>query len=255
MVGPAWRDRRIAVAVAVLAAGGYGLLAAWWTPRGPVTTSQAVAAIVIGGLVGAAAGVVLRPRWAMPLGPVVFMAVFEAARVGTDGPMVDGIHPGTTYGLVAFVLGRGLQAVLVLVPMLLGAILGAAAARRLAEDDPGRGGWSRSGLWTRRVATALLVLGLLGLTVAILRPAGTEQILGPDGEPGSGGVAELTRVAVGGHDLAMMIRGTDVGNPVLRYLAGGPGGTDIERCAGTGSCWNRISRPRPSTSVAPGRQP
>ncbi|WP_433790824.1 alpha/beta fold hydrolase [Actinoplanes sp. CA-252034] len=227
VLGSAWRDRRIAVAIAALAAGGYGLLAAWWTPRGPVTTSQAVAAIVIGLLVGAFAGVVLRTRWSMVLGPVVFMAVFEFARMGTAGPMVDGIHPGSTYGLVAFALGRGLHAVLTLVPMLLGAVLGAAAARRLAGDVPVRGGWSRSGLWTRRVVTVLLVVGLLGLTVAILRPAGTEQILGPDGKPGGGSVAELTRVPVGGHDLAMMIRGADVGNPVLLYLAGGPGGSDI----------------------------
>ncbi|WP_158319546.1 alpha/beta fold hydrolase [Actinoplanes xinjiangensis] len=227
MVRPAWRDRRIAVAVAVLAAGGYGLLAAWWTPRGPVTNSQAVAAIVAGVLVGAVAGVVLRSRWAMLLGPVAFMVVFEVARMGTVGPMVDGIHPGSTYGLVALVLGRGLHAVLALVPMLLGGVLGAAAARRLAGDALVRGGWSKSGLWTRRVVTALLVVGLLGLTVAILRPAGTEQILGPDGKPRGSSVAELIRVPVGGHDLAMMIRGADIGNPVLLYLAGGPGGSDI----------------------------
>ena len=44
-LGLVWRDPRIAVGVAVLAAGGYGLLAAWWTPRGPVTTSQAVAVL------------------------------------------------------------------------------------------------------------------------------------------------------------------------------------------------------------------
>jgi proline iminopeptidase len=106
--------------------------------------------------------------------------------------------------------------------------IAAATARRLDGDIPApKRWWSRSGLWTRRVITVLLVVGLLGLTAVILRPASTEQLLGDDGRHGSGGGAELTRGAVGGHDLAMMIRGADVRNPVLLYLAGGSGGTDI----------------------------
>jgi hypothetical protein len=70
-LGPVWRDRRIAVAVAgaVASAGGYGLLAAWWTPRGPVTTSQAVAASGVSLVVGVVKGLVLRSRWALLLGP------------------------------------------------------------------------------------------------------------------------------------------------------------------------------------------
>jgi len=32
VLGPVWRDRRIAAATAATVAGGYGLLAAWWTP-------------------------------------------------------------------------------------------------------------------------------------------------------------------------------------------------------------------------------
>ncbi|MET0415037.1 MAG: alpha/beta hydrolase [Actinoplanes sp.] len=208
-------------------AAGYGLLAAWWTPRGPVTTSQAVAAIVISVIVGFLTGLVLRSRWAVLLGPVTFMAVFELARMGTAGPMVDGIHLGSTYGLVAFALGRGLHAILALLPMLLGAVLGAAAARRLDGDVPVRGGWSRSGLWVRRTGVALLGVGLLALTAAIIRPAGTEPILATDDKPGSSSVAELARVTVGGHDLAMMIRGDNTANPVLLFLAGGPGGSEI----------------------------
>jgi pimeloyl-ACP methyl ester carboxylesterase len=178
-------------------------------------------------IVGVVTGLVLRSRWALLLGPAAFMTVFELARMGTAGPMVDGIHLGSTYGLVAFALGRGLHAVLALVPMVLGALLGAAAARRLNGAQPVRGGWSKSGLWTRRTGIALLGVGLLALTVALIRPAGTEPILAADGEPGSGSVAELTRVTVGGHDLAMMIRGDNIANPVLLFLAGGPGGTEI----------------------------
>jgi proline iminopeptidase len=224
-LGPMWRARRIAVAVVAATAGGYGLLAAWWTPRGPVTTSQAVAAIGISVIVGILTGLVLRSRWALLLGPAAFMTIFELARMGTAGPMVDGIHLGSTYGFVAFALGRGLHAVLALAPLVLGAALGAAAARRLDGDVPGRGGWSKSGLWMRRTGIALLGVGLLALTVALIRPAGTDPILAADDGPGS--VAELTRVTVGGHDLAMMIRGDNIANPVLLFLAGGPGGTEI----------------------------
>jgi pimeloyl-ACP methyl ester carboxylesterase len=184
-----------------------------------------VAAIAISVIVGAVTGLVLRSRWALLLGPVTFMAAFELARMDTAGPMVDGIHLGSLYGFVAFALGRGLHAALALAPMLLGAALGAAAARRLDGDIPVRAGWSRSGLWVRRTGVALLGVGLLALTVALIRPAGTEPIVAADGKPGS--VAELARVTVGGHDLAMMIRGDDTANPVLLFLAGGPGGSEL----------------------------
>jgi pimeloyl-ACP methyl ester carboxylesterase len=79
-----------------------------------------------------------------------------------------------------------------------------------------------------RSAVALAaVLGLVLLAVAIARPASTDPILAADGEPLPGSVAELTEVEIGGRDLAMMIRGHDVEDPVLLYLAGGPGGTEM----------------------------
>ena len=40
-------------------------------------------------------------------------------------------------------------------------------------------------------------------------------------------LAELTTVPIGGHKQALMIRGRSIDNPVLLYLAGGPGGTDL----------------------------
>lgn len=61
----------------------------------------------------------------------------------------------------------------------------------------------------------------------IARPATTDPILGSDGEPLPGSIAELTRVEVGGHDLSMMIRGHSVEDPVLLFLAGGPGGSEL----------------------------
>lgn len=40
-------------------------------------------------------------------------------------------------------------------------------------------------------------------------------------------MAELTTVRLGGHDLGLMIRGTSTDNPVLLFMAGGPGGSEF----------------------------
>ena len=69
--------------------------------------------------------------------------------------------------------------------------------------------------------------GLLVLAGSVTRTATTPPIPGPDGGPLAGSVAELTRVDAGGHELSMMIRGRDVANPVLLFLAGGPGGSEL----------------------------
>ncbi|MFF0174001.1 alpha/beta fold hydrolase [Micromonospora profundi] len=227
VVVPGWWDRRIGVAAAVAAAGLYGLIAAWATPRGPVTTLNALLAIGAGLLVGVFAGLVMRSRWAMLLAPITFVAVFELARIATVGPLVDGLNLGSTYGIVAFVLGRGLHGVLTVLPMIIGVSLGVAAARGLDRGTQIRTGRASVGRWARAAVAGLAVLGLIALSVAVLRPAQTDAIVSADGEPMPGSVAELTRVPAGGHDLAVMIRGTSVDRPVLLYLAGGPGGSDI----------------------------
>jgi len=125
------------------------------------------------------------------------------------------------------VLGRGLHAVLALLPMLLGAVLGAAFARRLDGVRTDRHGWGRAALWSRRAVVGLVCVGLVALTAGLARPARTAPITAADGSPLAGSVAELRRIDAGGKSLAMMIRGRDVTNPVILYLAGGPGGSDI----------------------------
>jgi pimeloyl-ACP methyl ester carboxylesterase len=42
-----------------------------------------------------------------------------------------------------------------------------------------------------------------------------------------GSIAELTRVDVGDHELGLMLRGRSTDSPVLLFLAGGPGGTEL----------------------------
>jgi proline iminopeptidase len=160
-------------------------------------------------------------RWSMLVTPAVFVVVFELARLGVEGPTVDGIHLASTYGIIAFVLGRLVHGLLILAPMILGTIYGVWLAARLGRDPSaalGAVGWTFTGLAT---------LALIVIAGYIARPATTHPILGPDGEPLPGSIAELITVPIGGHDQALTIRGRSIENPVLLYLAGGPGGTDL----------------------------
>ncbi len=216
-------DRRVAAVVAVGAAAVWGLAAGWWTPRGPLTSGAGILTIIISLAVGAAAGLLLRSRWAIILAPVTFLVVFELSRLRVDGPMVDGVH-ASFYGAIALVTGRGFQGLVTLVPMALGAAVGVARARA-RRADPGSG--PRPSRWLRRSGAALVGLALVALTVGLARPAATAPITGADGEPLPGSVAELTTVRVGGHDLGVMIRGASADNPVLLFLAGGPGGSEL----------------------------
>ena len=216
-----WSDWRIGLAAVVILAVITGLVSAWLTPRGPVTTAQTLVTMVAALVVGIVAGVAMGNRWSMLIAPVVSVAVFELARLGVEGPTVDAIHLGSTYGIIAFVLGRFFHAIVALVPMVLGAAYGVWLASLLGREPAvrmGIFGWAVTGLTT---------LGLVALAVAFARPGGTPPIVGADGEPLPGSVAELTTVTLGGHEQALMIRGRSTDNPVLLYLAGGPGGTDL----------------------------
>lgn len=212
-----WTGVAVAIGVALVAAA----LAAWLTPRGPITAADALGSVVVALVVGGLAGFATGSRWSIVVTPLIFMAAFEVVRLPISGPTVDGIELGSTYGLIAFATGRVLHGLFVLLPMALGALHGVMLAHR-AGRPPGR----TVGLPTR-VLAGLLSLGLVGLGTAVAAPSTTAPILGPDGAPVPGSIAELTTVRVGGHDQALMIRGRSTTNPVLLHLAGGPGGTDL----------------------------
>lgn len=226
-LGPVWADRRIGLAAAVGFPALWGLLAGWWTPRGPLTTGEALWSIIVSLLVGGVAGLVWRSRWAMFASPITFAVVFELVRSGTDGPTVDGIET-SPYGLIAFVVGRGFHGLLSLFPLLLGAALGAGVARQLTEVLAGlSSGRDRIGTSGRRSVAVLASLALAALVAGLARPTSTAAIIGADGKEIPGSVTELTTVEVNGHDLTLMIRGRSVDNPVLLFLAGGPGGSEL----------------------------
>ena len=216
-----WSDWRIGLAIGVVLAVIAGLISAWLTPRGPVTTPQALVSMIVALVIGVGTGLVMGTRWSILVTPAVFVGVFELARLGVDGPTVDGIHLSSTYGIIAFVLGRGVHTLLVLVPMVVGCLYGHTLAACLGNDTAGALGIAT---W---FLTGAATLGLVALAVFIARPASTAPIVGPDGEPLPGSIAELIEVRIGGHDQSLMIRGRSVDSPVLLYLAGGPGGTDL----------------------------
>lgn len=216
-----WSDWRLSLAVTILMVAVFGLLCAWFMPRGPVTTSQALVSIVSSLFIGILAGFVMGTRWSMLITPVAFIFVFELARNGIKGPTVDNIILGSMYGVLAFSTGRLFHGVLVLAPMILGAVYGAWIASSVGKGhivSVGTFGWSITGLSS---------LAIILVVFLVAQPATTNPIINSGGEPISGSIAELISVPIGGHEQVLMIRGRSVDNPVLLYLAGGPGGTDL----------------------------
>jgi proline iminopeptidase len=222
---PLSMPRELALVIAVVIPAAWGALAGRWTPRGPLTTAEVLAAMAVGVIVGAVAGVVLRSRWAMVVAPAVFALAFELVRLGTDGPTVD--RPQlSAYGLLAFIVGRGFHGLVGLMPMALGAVLGAGAARRVERGDSPDARAGTPALMARRTVAAACAVGLVGLAMVVARPPSTPPILDAGGEPLPGSVAELTTVRAGDRQLGLMLRGASEDAPVVLFLAGGPGGSE-----------------------------
>ncbi len=198
----------------------FGLLSAWFMPRGPVTTAHALWSLGLSMLVGLALGYLSGQRHALLLGPLAYLLAFELARLPVRGPTVD-LPTGGVYGFIALATGRLFPALLTLVPLVAGATLGLALAARTGRAAPGAVGAPGA------IVAAAVTVGLAALAVVVARPASTAAIVGPDGGDVPGSVAELSRVVIGGHEQVLLIRGRDTTNPVLLYLAGGPGGTDL----------------------------
>src|SRR5690606_936527 len=158
-------------ALAFAAGAATGIAAGMLMPRGPVTTGQALA-LLLGCLAfGGAAGWVTRARWAILLVPAVHSLVFVLVRVGASGPTVDLPRFDDAFGVLAFLVGRGVYAVLGLLPLAVGAWLGADVSRRLAGEAVS---------W---LPPAMAVLPVAALAAWLLVPARTPSILGEDGEP------------------------------------------------------------------------
>lgn len=219
---PGRRAPAALVAVAVAALSGWATAVV--APRGPVTPGQVIGAVVAGFAVGVVAGYLLRSRWAILVAPAAFWVALELARIDVVGPTVDRPDLSTFIEVLVLVLGRGFHALVQVVPMMIGAAVGAGLARGAV---PARRGWGAAAVRGRRGVTVVLALALVALAVVLTRPGSTDPIVDAAGRPVPGSVAELATVTLGGHDQTVLLRGRDARAPVLLYLSGGPGQSDI----------------------------
>ncbi len=216
-----WQHRWWSLIITVGVTALLGVFIALTMPRGPATAVQALIVMVSSLAVGLLAGLVMRSRWAMLLAPIAYIIAIELARMNAVGPTVDAIRFDNTFSILAFILGRGFHGLVGLLPMVLGVEVGVQAARRLDGRTP------TGGRIIRWLPTAVLAILVIALAILVTQPASTPPILGADGEPLPGSIAELTTIDVNGSQQALMIRGYDVHKPILLYLSGGPGQSSL----------------------------
>jgi proline iminopeptidase len=212
-------DRRLATVAAVATSLFAGLLTSFFAPHGPTTAANALAVMALALLVGIVGGCLARSRWILVPLAGAYIVGAELGRLGVVGPTLD-IRFDNAYGIIALVITRGAHGLLAFLPMALGVPMGTALARRI--------GWSPPR--ARRqppVGSGLLGLGVAALAILVAWPAATPPVLGADGRPIPGSIAELATVHLGGTDQAVMIRAASPDKPVLLYLSGGPGQSDL----------------------------
>jgi proline iminopeptidase len=234
-----WARPVAGAATAITVAAIVGLASAVVMPRGPVTAGQGLLVMGSGLILGMVAGFAWPSRAAGFLTLVAYIASFELGCTNAVGPTVDAIRLDNTFGIIALILGRGLHGLLLGVPLVLGCKVGRALATRLTASVPS--GPFRRRRWTGGDAAllgleTLVTLGLAGL---IAWPASTPPVMGDDDRPIAGGIAELTTVRLGGEDQAVMIRAASPDKPVLLYLSGGPGQSDLALSRVLSSGWTR----------------
>ena len=156
----------------------------------------------------------------------------EITRIGAVGPTVDRPNLATFFGVLVLVLGRGFHILVQLVPMATGAAVGAGLARG-RRGPPRPRGLHAVLRWGRRGSpppSSSRCSHWAWCSPARARP---HRSWARTGAPVPGSVAELATVRLGGHDQTVLIRGRNATAPVLLYLAGGPGQSDLGYAAPT----------------------
>jgi proline iminopeptidase len=218
-------DWHAGLAVATLVAAIAGFATAYLMPRGPVVTANGLLVMATGLGIGLVTGLLVGRAWAIiPVGLAHLVAI-ELGRIDAIGPTLDIIRFDNMFGLMAIAFGRGLHGILLLLPMVFGTAIG---LRMRPRTRP-------LGL---PIGTALLGLATVGLAVVVAIPASTPPILGADGRPIPGSIAELAQVELGGAEQTIMIRAASPDNPVLLYLSGGPGQSDLGYSRPISSVWD-----------------
>jgi proline iminopeptidase len=190
-----------------------GFLTALTMPRGPVTAVQLWLVLISSLIIGLVGGLALRSRWAYLLLPLIYIVTIELTRLNVVGPTVDALRLDNPFGILALIVGRGFHGLVAFPPIWLGIGLGLA--------------WAQGQTPWRQPLLLLLALFVAGLAVLNAIPARTPPVLDADGNPVPGSIAELTHVRLGGQEQAIMIHGRSPDLPVLLYLSGGPGQSDL----------------------------
>ena len=210
----AWEHRWLGAASAAAIAGALALVSSVPMPRGPVTGGQGIAVILASVAVGMAAGYLMRSRWAMLIAPIAYLVAYELSRIGIAGASLDGFRLDNVYGVLALLVGRGFHGLLALFPMAVGAGIGVAIAR-----PPKRA--------IALIPTGILSVAVVALAVLVAIPGSTPPVRAADGAPVPGSIAELATVELGGQQQSILVRASDPDDPVLLYLSGGPGQSDL----------------------------
>lgn len=190
-----------------------GFLTALYMPRGPVTAAHLWLVLFSSLAIGLIGGLALRSRWAYLLLPLIYIVTIELTRLNVVGPTVDALRLDNPFGILALIVGRGFHGLVAFLPLWLGIGLGLAWAQ-------GQSAW-------RQPLLLLLALFVIALAVFNAIPARTPPVLDANGNPIPGSLAELTKVRLGGQEQAIMLHGRSPDLPVLLYLSGGPGQSDL----------------------------
>ena len=213
-----WRHRLRATALSAALSALLGLAVAQALPRGPATAVATLTVMVTSLVVGFIAGLTVRSRWvAVPIILTHILAV-EIGRLDVAGPTVNGLRLNEPFGILALALGRGFHGLVGLLPMVIGVFWGVVMAMRLGGRAPGR-------FPKKRLIITTLAMVLLAELIAL--PASNPSIVNADGSPRPNSIAGLEKVRLGGKDQWLMLRGYHTDSPVVLYLSGGPGQSDL----------------------------
>ena len=174
IAAPMAASRLLPYGAAGLIAVAAGLLTDLFAARGPVDAPGGLAVMALALGTGIAGGALTRSRWSILVQLLGYVIGVELGRRSLVAPTLA-FRFDTVYGIIAFVLTRGIHLVLVLLPLATGVLIGRGVA---AERDHPRAARRRP-----RVGGALLGVLTLGLAMLVAWPATTPPVLGSDGSP------------------------------------------------------------------------
>ncbi|APR02004.1 alpha/beta hydrolase family domain protein [Clostridium botulinum] len=80
----------------------------------------------------------------------------------------------------------------------------------------------RLGIWTTTLAVTFLIIGIISQKICF-----TPSIFDSNGNVLEGSIAELRQIDINGSKQWITIRGNSTNKPILLFLAGGPGGSQL----------------------------